>query len=89
MTRRIAGQAGSGDFYMLNDGGTSQQTQSIGIRLVTPLLRHPANVYRPKNINYGPLVLITWGLVAMLTCSNLFPAYTRRKITSSPHINYA
>lgn len=68
-TRSVSQAAGyTGKHYMLAEPTRgAAQSEAEGFGVLSPLLRHPGTRYAPKsNINYGVMLTLAWGLVAIL-----------------------
>ena len=68
-TINIAKRSGlDGEFYMLAENESlTKQSQSVGIKIITPLLKHPSRKSKTTdNTNYGLKLLFKWGSVALV-----------------------
>lgn len=68
-TVELAQKAGYvGDYYMLaNDKNLTKQSQSIGIKVIEPILKHPSRKFKSKENNkYNISLLLKWGLVSLV-----------------------
>lgn len=89
----IARRSGlDGDFYMLAENESlTKQSQSIGIKVITPLLKHPSRKFKTiENTKYDLKLLIKWGSVAVLDA--IFSVLLLSKMTSKliwPFLNKA
>lgn len=68
-TIELARQAGcEGVYYMLaSDKALTKQSQSIGINILSPILKHPSRKFKTKNnIEYNTTLILKWGVVAIV-----------------------
>lgn len=74
-----------GEYYMLaNDVRDTKQSQDRGIRISTPILKHPSRKFKKNdNKTYGIKIKMKWGIVALfdLIKSLLLLSGVSRKIT--------
>lgn len=82
-TIEVAKRSGlDGEFYMLAEKESlTQQSQSIGIKVLNPILKHPGRKFKSnKNNDYNIKLLLKWGSVAlfdMIGSLLIFPKVTR------------
>ncbi|MCM3744097.1 polysaccharide pyruvyl transferase family protein [Sporosarcina luteola] len=57
-----------GEYYILSDNNeTTKQSQAEGIRLTSPILKHPSRKFKSKENNeYNTKLVLKWGSVAIL-----------------------
>jgi len=68
-TMKLARQAGcEGTYYMLaSDKNSTRQSQSIGIHILSPILKHPSRKFKAKNnYEYNKTLILKWGLVSIV-----------------------
>lgn len=68
-TIEVAKKAGcTGEFYMLAEKESlTKQSQSVGINVLTPILKHPSRKFKTKENNeYNSKLLLKWGSVASI-----------------------
>ena len=85
-TMDIAKKVGcDGTFYMLaSDKDSTKQSQAIGLRIITPILKHPSRKFKSQDNNeYNLKLIVKWGSVAivdLLTSLLLLIRFTRKII---------
>jgi colanic acid/amylovoran biosynthesis protein len=82
-TIEVAKRSGlDGEFYMLAEKESlTKQSQSIGIKVLNPILKHPGRKFKTnKNNSYNISLLLKWGSVALFDLIGsllVFPKVTR------------
>lgn len=81
-TINVARRSGlDGEFFMLAENESlTKQSQAEGIKIITPLLKHPRRKFKSTdNTNYGLKLLFKWGSVAII--DTIFSLLLLSKVT--------